>query len=159
MRPSDVDIEFAKRLDQQFEDKLIELYEKIGLEEINPKAQHQLKGILKHYAKEPHPFTACVRDNTKRFGKDRAERICATIKDTIWGTTKWRGKHNPAGVGPHPYTAMSEGAIVATTDGVDFDADGYIVISDEVADILTQLSESDLHTLLGLAQLEEDPKE
>lgn len=36
--------------------------------------------LVRYYASKPHPFTECVRDNTKRFGKDRAERICATLK-------------------------------------------------------------------------------
>lgn len=63
---------------------------------VGPKARKQLRGLMKYYAKKKHPFTACVRDNTKRFGKDRAERICAVLKDLIRGTTKWRGKEGAA---------------------------------------------------------------
>lgn len=58
---------------------------------VGPEARTKLKGILRHYAKDPHPFKACVRDNMKRFGPGRTERVCATLKDIIRGTTQWRG--------------------------------------------------------------------
>lgn len=32
----------------------------------------------------------CVRDNLSRFGPGRTEAVCAALKDTIKGTTKWR---------------------------------------------------------------------
>lgn len=51
----------------------------------------KLKGLLKYYAKKPHPFAACVRDNRKRFGS-QTEKYCAVLKDLIVGNTKWRGK-------------------------------------------------------------------
>jgi hypothetical protein len=105
---------------------------------VTPAAKHKLSGILKHYAKMEHPFTACVRDNRKRFGK-RAEAVCAVLKDIIWGTTKWRGKHNPAGVGPHPVSGLSEAP----------------VIDEETAVLIDMLSELDLHELLGLVVAEE----
>src|SRR3954454_4861718 len=57
---------------------------------VGPSAKHKLHGLLRYYAKKPHPFTACVRDNRKRFGP-RAEAVCAVLKDIIRGTTKWRG--------------------------------------------------------------------
>lgn len=57
---------------------------------VGPAARGQLRNLLKHYAGKPHPFTACVRDNTKRFGPEGAERVCATLKDIIRGTTRWR---------------------------------------------------------------------
>jgi hypothetical protein len=31
-----------------------------------------------------------VKDNMKRFGPGRTEAVCAALKDTIKGTTKWR---------------------------------------------------------------------
>lgn len=58
--------------------------------DVSPQARNQLRQLLKHYAKNPHPFRACVRDNMKRFGPGRTERICATVKDMIRGTHKWR---------------------------------------------------------------------
>jgi hypothetical protein len=60
--------------------------------QVTPSERAQLSGLMKHYAKKPHPFTSCVRDNTKRFGPERAKRVCAVLKDLIRGTTKWRGK-------------------------------------------------------------------
>jgi len=65
-----------------------------GAKTVGPHARKKLKGLLEYYAKKPHPFRACVRDNRKRFGP-RTEAYCATLKDIIRGTTKWRGKNNP----------------------------------------------------------------
>jgi hypothetical protein len=51
----------------------------------------KLAPLLKHYKGMPHPFSACVRDNRKRFGP-LTEKYCAVIKDLIEGNTSWRGK-------------------------------------------------------------------
>lgn len=59
--------------------------------DVSPEARGHLRELLKHYAKMPHPFRACVKDNTKRFGPGRVERVCAVLKDIIRGTTHWRG--------------------------------------------------------------------
>jgi len=75
--------EIDKRLDLLFSAK-----------DVGPDARAHLRGILKHYAKDPHPFRACVKDNMKRFGPGRTERVCATLKDIIRGTTKWRNHHD-----------------------------------------------------------------
>lgn len=63
---------------------------------VTPGEKKKLKGLMAYYAKKAHPFTSCVNDNTKRFGKERAERICAVLKDLIKGTTKWRGEEKKA---------------------------------------------------------------
>jgi hypothetical protein len=81
---------------------------------VGPDARHKLKGILRHYAKEPHPFRACVRDNTKRFGPGRVEKVCAVVKDIIRGTTKWRG---------HPAEDHGIGGAVAAADSLLLDED------------------------------------
>jgi hypothetical protein len=57
---------------------------------ISPAARVKLRGILKKYAKSPHPFRACVKDNMSRFGPGRTEAVCATLKDTIKGNKNWR---------------------------------------------------------------------
>lgn len=57
---------------------------------ISATAKIKLRGILKKYSKESHPFRACVRDNAKKFGPGRTEAICATLKDTIRGNKSWR---------------------------------------------------------------------
>jgi hypothetical protein len=59
--------------------------------EVGPEARRKLRGLIQYYMKKPHPFTACVRDNTKRFGPEGAKRVCATLKDIGEGdNTHWR---------------------------------------------------------------------
>lgn len=58
--------------------------------DVGPHARSNLKHLLAHYAKMPKPFSACVRDNMKRFGPGRTEKVCATLKDMIRGTHNWR---------------------------------------------------------------------
>ena len=58
---------------------------------VGPAARGNLENLIEYYRKKPHPFTACVRDNRKRFG-DRAEAVCARLKDIMMGTTKWRNQ-------------------------------------------------------------------
>lgn len=60
--------------------------------QVNAGARRKIAPIVKHYMSRPHPFTECVRDNTKRFGEERAKRVCAVVKDLGRRTTKWRGK-------------------------------------------------------------------
>jgi phage I-like protein len=60
-----------------------------GTANVSPHDVTKLKGLLKFYAKKPHPFTACVKDNRKRFGA-HTEQYCAVLKDLIVGNTKWR---------------------------------------------------------------------
>ena len=55
--------------------------------QVTPGNRAKINPIVRHYMKMPHPFTACVRDNRKRFG-DRAEAICAVVKDMGMGTTQ-----------------------------------------------------------------------
>lgn len=92
-------------------DEQIDEYLSVALsnaDRVGPDARHKLKGILRYYAKKPHPFTACVHDNRKRFG-NRAEAVCAVLKDIIRGTTHWRGHNNPRDHGaPGLATALSE---------------------------------------------------
>jgi uncharacterized protein YbjQ (UPF0145 family) len=52
----------------------------------------KLAPLMKHYGKMAHPFTVCVRDNTKRWGPELAKKRCAVLKDLIRGTTKWRNR-------------------------------------------------------------------
>lgn len=66
----------------------------------------KLKGLLKFYEKKPHPFTACVKDNRKRFGAN-TEKYCAVLKDLIVGNTKWRNQGKKSAKG----TSLSEEAL------------------------------------------------
>jgi hypothetical protein len=61
-----------------------------NFKQVTPGARKKLSGLMKFYAKKPHPFAACVKDNTKRFGPERAKKVCAVLKDLIKNTTKWR---------------------------------------------------------------------
>lgn len=94
---------------------------------VSPHARAKLAGLLKYYAKKKHPFRACVKDNMKRFGPGRTEAICATLKDIMMGTTKWRNKKGVA--------------------GSDNYSDNY-VITDEVADLLLSISNEDLEHIM-----------
>jgi hypothetical protein len=73
------------------ETRLLEEVGKPGTnwKQVTPRAKAKLSGLIKHYMKNPHPFTACVRDNRKRFG-DRAEKVCAVLKDLGKQGTDWR---------------------------------------------------------------------
>ena len=105
---------------------------------VGPEARHRLAGLIKYYAKKPHPFRACVSDNTKRFGEDRAKRVCAVIKD-IRGTTKWRG--NPE---------LDHGAPGA----VGLDDATEELITPEIAGLLCTLTAKDLKNLAVLLEQE-----
>lgn len=80
-------------IDMEFEDYIESVYFAIskGTANVSPSDKKKLKGLLRYYAKKKHPFTACVRDNRKRFGV-HTEEYCAVLKDLIVGNTKWRGK-------------------------------------------------------------------
>jgi hypothetical protein len=56
----------------------------------DPEKYGPIRSLLAYYAKKPHIFTSCVRDNRKRFGP-RVNNVCAWVKDQIKGTTYWRG--------------------------------------------------------------------
>lgn len=56
---------------------------------VGPDKRKKLAGLINHYRKLPHPFTACVNDNTKRFG-NKAKQVCAVLTDLEKGTTHWR---------------------------------------------------------------------
>lgn len=57
---------------------------------VSPDNRKKVAPLVRHYMKQAHPFTACVNDNTKRFGPERAKRICAVVKDMGKRTTNWR---------------------------------------------------------------------
>lgn len=117
---------FAERLEQAC-DVILGPAPKPGTNftQVTPQNREKMKGLLAHYAKKPHPFAACVRDNRKRFGP-RTEAVCAVVKDLIRGTTHWRGKGNKNDKGTAGLK-MSEQDIVAA------------LIDDEIADALAML--------------------
>lgn len=71
----------------------VETFSKPGTADVTPGDRKKLSGILKHYAKMAHPFTACKRDQVKHgLPPEHANRRCAVIVDLIHGGTGWRGK-------------------------------------------------------------------
>jgi peptidoglycan hydrolase-like protein with peptidoglycan-binding domain/predicted RNA-binding Zn-ribbon protein involved in translation (DUF1610 family) len=87
-------------------------------QQVGPHARKKLSGLLRYYMKKPHPFTACVRDNRKRFG-DRTERVCAVLKDIGMNSTKWRKGGKKKSKVQEAVELLVE-AGVNTTGGVDF---------------------------------------
>lgn len=110
----------------------------LSAKDVTPADKKKLSGLLKHYAKMKHPFTACVRDNTKRFGRERAERICAVLKDIIRGTTKWRSterkKHLSEATLNELFQIDIDDAFVHYLSELEVDETGAIVDYDESAD-------------------------
>jgi hypothetical protein len=91
-------------------------------------ARGPLRHLIAYYMKKPHPFTACVRDNTKRFGPERANRVCATLKDLGTGTTKWR--HGNKGITKAediPDALVNEWAVVFDREGLTGEDIDFIV--------------------------------
>jgi hypothetical protein len=80
-----------ERLDREIDKMISDKLKGVTLAApIPPHARIKLRGILKKYAKSAHPFSACVKDNMKRFGPGRTEAVCATLKDVIKGNKDWR---------------------------------------------------------------------
>jgi hypothetical protein len=69
-----------------------------GTANVSARDLKKLKPLIKFYAKKPHPFRACVKDNEKRFGA-LVNKYCAIIKDLIEGNTKWRKGGNKSAKG------------------------------------------------------------
>lgn len=91
---------------------------------ISTHAKVKLGGILKKYAKEKHPFRACVRDNSARFGPARVEAVCATIKDTIKGKKNWR--HGSKVMASEDITI--DGEVLLALDAIsEFDLQGFFM--------------------------------
>jgi hypothetical protein len=68
-----------------------EVFSKPGTANVSAADKKKLKGLLLHYAKKPHPFSACVRDQMKHgLSPEHAKRRCAVLKDIIHGGTGWR---------------------------------------------------------------------
>lgn len=110
---------------------------------VGPEARHKLRGLLRFYAKKEHPFTACVHDNMKRFGPNRTERVCATLKDVIRGTTHWRG---------HPELDHGAPGAIAASDSRPEPLPSEIVDAletPEVSEFLLSLGESEIEILFS----------
>lgn len=103
---------------------------------VGPEARDKLRAVLKHYAKEAHPYRACVVDNTKHFGPGRTEGVCATLKDIIRGTNQWRD---------HPDEHHGTPGLTAS------DISSHSLSDDDKRQLLTALSDEDLQALEAVA--------
>ena len=63
-------IDPPKPVDEQIDAILTRIFSEADT--VGPHAREKLSGILKHYAKDPHPFRSCVTDNMQS-GADRTE--------------------------------------------------------------------------------------
>lgn len=133
----------ASRLDRELDAVIDQTLEVVfsNADRVGPTQRHQLRGLLRYYAKKAHPFTACVHDNTKRFGPGGADKVCATLKDIIRGTTHWRG---------HPELDHGSPGAIAASD------ERPPAISDETRDLLLSLDEVDLYALIFAAAEKEE---
>jgi hypothetical protein len=124
----ELDTEINRRIDLIFSNESILFSE---ADTVGPHQRHQLRGLLRHYAKQAHPFRACVKDNTKRFGPGAVEKVCATLKDLIRGTTHWRG---------HPELDHGSPGVTASDDDPP-------MIDEELGNLLLSIDEDKLAVL------------
>lgn len=127
-----------RRLDKELDAVIDQSLEVVfsNADRVGPTQRHQLRGLLRYYAKKDKPFTACVHDNTKRFGPGRVEKVCAVLKDIIRGTTHWRG---------HPELDHGSSGAVAASD------ERPPQISDDTAEVLLSLGEEKVFEMIFAA--------
>jgi len=91
----------ARRGERLAHDRIDQVLDRVGLSEerclqlaaadVGPHARKKLKGILDKYRKSATPFRDCKRDQIANGLPEKlANERCATLKDIIRGTTKWR---------------------------------------------------------------------
>lgn len=118
-----------------------------GHNDVGPEARRKLRGLIQYYMKKPHPFTACVRDNTKRFGSEGAKRVCATLKDIGSGdNTHWR----KGGRAKADWLDAAVDAMVAAADG---NVDGVMAAIVDAAAIESLQESKPLLTTLADVQI------
>lgn len=145
--------------DQQFD-----IY--LSSKNVGPEARRKLSGLLKYYAKKPHPFRACVRDNRKRFGPGRTEAVCATLKDIIRGTTHWRNNKDKDKGAAGLSNLSEDNSKLEHGQGEDVlefaqNAENNVPVDlpQSVVDAIDSLSDEQLEDLIELAKNELDDEE
>lgn len=108
---------------------------------VGPSARKKLSGLLNHYRKLARPFTACVRDNTKRFGAEGAKKVCAVLTDLEKGTTRWRSGGSKKSASKLSDELLAEGERVVIDH-----------IDDELFGLLHAISEIDYRPIVGLEE-------
>lgn len=130
------ELELDRSIDAVLDRLYLAMGEQFAAENATPADRKKLAGLIKFYMKKAHPFGACVKDNTKRFGKKGAERVCATLKDIGTGTTKWRKGGGKVNASDEPIPMVT-------------------AVDDELAAELERLSRLDIPSVLGLDDTEE----
>jgi hypothetical protein len=119
-----------------------------GTANVSPADKKKLRPLLKHYAKMKHPFTACVRDNRKRFGA-LTEKYCAVLKDLIVGSTKWRGKgkkYTPKNLSEENFEEFLDEIEVKIPEGF---GEYLSALTEEDIELMTQTSIAETVSLAG----------
>ena len=90
--------------------------------DVSWEARDQLTKLLKHYAKDPRPYGACVRDNMATFGPGRTEQVCGTIKEIVRATTRWnRSPKSVLASGEVPTLGDEAFALLMSMTDIDID--------------------------------------
>lgn len=92
-RGYDIMSDILEKIDEEIETR--ELCEKIGFENLpagwtRKSVQKFAKTLADEEATEKGFFDKCVTKMSPHM--DNPEGFCASVKDAVWGTTKWRGK-------------------------------------------------------------------
>ncbi len=138
------DVKFINLTDQDIDDYLDVVYFAMskGTANVSPSDKKKLRPLLRHYAKMKHPFTACVRDNRKRFGA-HTEEYCAVLKDLIVGNTKWRGKGKK--YTPKNLAESFPDLNIFLTDVLEFENE----VPEDFLEYLDQLTDEDIASITG----------
>jgi len=113
-----------------------------GTANVSEADKKKLRPLMRHYAKMKHPFTACVRDNRKRFGA-HTEEYCAVLKDLIVGNTKWRGKGKK--YTPKNLSESFPDLNIFLTDELEFENE----VPEDFLEYLDQITEEDVALITG----------
>lgn len=116
--------------------------------QVSPTARKKINPIVQHYGKMAHPFTRCVADNTKRFGPERAKRVCAVVKDMARGTTKWR-KGGRGKVRETPATLADDSLVRIQAAGAQLGAAGITALVIEAVSMRESTEADSVRAVLG----------
>lgn len=118
---TDIKLASAKREEELLSDEidrrldlLLANYQRVTS---NPRSMGYLRFLLRHYAKDPHPWRKCYAENLKRWGPDRTKGLCAVVKDLIRQNTHWRhGVSAASRAKSAPFDVGAPGVAIAYAD-------------------------------------------
>lgn len=144
IEPSQEEMELDEDIEDYLNIALANGFSK-GTANVSPRDMVKLRGLLKHYAKKKHPFTACYRDQVKHgLSPDHAKKRCAVIKDLIKGTTKWRSTERKKNLSEEELNEfiLNEAYGYSDNDIVEF-VDYAINLTDETVNIILTSNNED----------------